>query len=98
MPVDPHASTLPGTTLEEEEVLEKETRLRALMASRGLEALLLRRVSSFAWATAGAPSYVSTAVETGEASLLYLPGRRCVITNVIEAPRLEREIGLADQG
>lgn len=77
---------------------DKERRLRELLAAENLDALLLRRVSSFAWATAGAPSYVGTATETGEAALLYLPDRRCLVTNVIEAPRLEREHGLGEQG
>ena len=34
-------------------------RLRALLAERQLDALLLRQVSSFAWATCGAASYVN---------------------------------------
>ena len=73
-------------------------RIHELLAARGLDALLLQRTSSFAWATCGAASYINTASTTGEASLLITPRDRYLITNNIEAPRLEREEGLAEQG
>ncbi len=76
----------------------KQEHIQALLAERGLDALLLQRVSSFAWATCGRASYVHTASSTGEASLLITPAGRYVITNNIEAPRLEQEEGLATQG
>jgi len=34
----------------------KQEQIQALLAGRGLDALLLQRVSSFAWATCGAAS------------------------------------------
>ncbi len=73
-------------------------RIRDLLARHGLDALLLQRVSSFAWATCGAASYINTANSFGEASLLIAPRGRYLITNNIEAPRLEREEKLAEQG
>ena len=76
----------------------KQDRTRGLLADHGLDALLLQRVSSFAWATCGAASYVNTAVGKGASSLLITPSERHVITNNIEAPRLGREEGLATQG
>jgi antitoxin VapB len=76
----------------------KQERVQTLLAERGLDALLLQRVSSFAWATCGRASYVHTASSTGEASLLITPAGRYVITNNIEGPRLEQEEGLVDQG
>jgi Xaa-Pro aminopeptidase len=76
----------------------KLDRIQALLRDRGLGALLLRRVSSFAWATCGAASYVSTATTVGESALLITPGGRHVLTNNIEAPRLEQEERLAAQG
>lgn len=76
----------------------KLTRIRALLSKRKLDALLLQRVSSFAWATCGAASYVNTAAAEGAAALLVAPAGRYLITNNIEAPRLEREAGLAEQG
>jgi Xaa-Pro aminopeptidase len=72
--------------------------MRNLLAARGLDGLLLRRVSSFAWATCGAASYINTASTTGMASLLITPSKHYLITDNIEAPRLEREEKLAEQG
>ena len=76
----------------------KLARMRALLAERQLDALLLRQVSSFAWATCGAASYVNTAASTGAGSLLITPTERYLITTNIEAPRFEREERLAEQG
>jgi len=72
--------------------------IRKLLAARGLEALLLQRVSSFAWATCGAASYINTAATNGVAALLVTPGAHYLTTDNIEAPRLEREEKLAEQG
>lgn len=80
---------------------ELETKLNAvqkLLSQHDLDALLLRRVSSFAWATCGAASYVNTASTEGAASLLISPDGRYLITDNIEAPRLEQEEHLKEQG
>jgi antitoxin VapB len=80
---------------------ELETKLNAirrLLSEHHLDALLLRRVSSFAWATCGAASYVNTASTEGAASLLITPDERYLITDNIEAPRLEHEEHLKEQG
>ena len=80
---------------------ELETKLNqidALLKAQGLEALLLQKVSSFAWATCGAASYVNTAVTDGASSLLITPNGRYVLTNHIEATRIEQEEKLAAQG
>jgi len=76
----------------------KQERILRLLTERKLEALLLQRVSSFAWATCGAASYVNTAATGGEASLLVTPSGRYLVTNNIEATRLQQEERLADQG
>ena len=76
----------------------KQERMRALMAKHNLDALLLQRVSSFAWATCGAASYVNTAVSFTGTVLLVTPTHRYLIANNIETPRLEREEQLAAQG
>lgn len=81
-----------------DEFLEKENRVRDLLEARHLDALLLRRVSSFAWATCGVASYVNTATSYGEANLLFTLSGRHLVTNNIEAPRLEREGNLGAQG
>jgi antitoxin VapB len=59
---------------------------------------LLQRVSSLAWATGGASAYVNIASSTAEASLLITGKNQYLITNNIEATRLENEEGLASQG
>jgi antitoxin VapB len=76
----------------------KQERIQALLVERKLDALLLRRVSSFAWVTCGAASYVNTATTTGEAALLITSSGRYLITNNIEATRLEQEEKLVTQG
>jgi len=76
----------------------KQNTLKALLAEHHLGALWLRRVSSFAWATCGAASYVNTATTDGAASLLITRTGRYVITNNIEAPRLRQEEKLEEQG
>jgi Xaa-Pro aminopeptidase len=76
----------------------KINRLRGLLEQYNVDALLLRRVGSFAWATCGAASYVNTATTEGAASLVITHERLYLVTNVIEAPRLEQEERLAEQG
>ena len=76
----------------------KQQRLRELMVKHHLEAILLQRVSSFAWATCGASSYVNTAVSFTASMLLITPTHRYLIANNIETPRFEREEKLATQG
>jgi len=77
---------------------EKQKHIHALLAEHKLDALILQRVGSFAWATCGAASYVNTATTGGAASLLITPAGRYVITNNIEAPRLGQEEKLCEQG
>lgn len=79
-------------------VVEKDARIRALMAAEGVDALVLHRVSSFAWATDGGASYINTAASNGTSQILYTPEGRHLLTNNIELPRLLAEEGLADQG
>lgn len=76
----------------------KQELIQAFLEERMLDALLLQRVSSFAWATCGAASYVNTASSMGEAMLLITRSGRHLVTNNIEATRLEREEKLVEQG
>jgi antitoxin VapB len=76
----------------------KLDRIRRLLRERGLGGLLLARVSSFAWATCGAASYVNTATTFGEATLLITHEARYILTNNIEAERLEHEEQLPANG
>ncbi len=73
------------------EFSQKQERIRQLLEQNRLDALLLQRVSSFAWATCGAADYVNTASTYGTASLLITKKQHYLITNNIEAPRLENE-------
>jgi Xaa-Pro aminopeptidase len=72
--------------------------LRRLLDKYNVGALLLRRVSSFAWATCGAKSYVNTVTSEGASSLLITAEHLYLATNNIEAPRLEQEEKLTKQG
>jgi antitoxin VapB len=77
----------------------KQSHMHALLVKHQLDALLLNRVSSFAWATCGVgDSHINTASSNGVASLLITRDARYLITNNIEAPRFEREHQLAAQG
>ena len=76
----------------------KSKKLQDLMERYHLDALLLRQVGSFAWATCGAASYVNTAVTNGSSSLLITLSGRYVITDNIEATRLKQEEHLEEQG
>jgi Xaa-Pro aminopeptidase len=77
---------------------QKQTVIRALLEKHQLDALLLKKVSSFAWATCGAASYVNTATTNGDSQLLITRSGRYLITNNIEMTRLEKEEGLKAQG
>lgn len=76
----------------------KISRLRRQLQRMGLEAALLRAAASFAWATDGAASYINIAATAGEASLLVTPDEMYLLTNNIEAPRLQAEERLQEQG
>ncbi len=76
----------------------KAASMRNFMAEQGVDALLLKGVANFAWATCGAASYVNTATSTGEAWLLITADAKQLFANNIEAARLEGEEGLVDQG
>ncbi|KPJ90225.1 MAG: peptidase M24 [Gammaproteobacteria bacterium SG8_11] len=76
----------------------KQKRINDLLEKHKLDGLLLHRVSSFAWATCGASSYINTASSYGEASILLLPPKKYIVTNNIEATRLEKEERLNEKG
>ena len=80
------------------ELALKLERARQLLEKYSVDGLLLRRASSFAWATAGAASYVNTASSEGASTLLITRDGLHLVTSNIEAPRLEQEEGLAAQG
>jgi len=73
------------------EVETKLTLLREAMERHGLGAVRLRGVDWFAWATAGGDSAVLHTTETGVAEVLITPDEALVLTDLIEAARLEAE-------
>jgi antitoxin VapB len=80
------------TPLEEFET--KCLRLRGLILSKGVGAILLSRRSNFAWLTGGAENYVVSSSEGGVGSLVITPKEIFVLATNIEIPRfLEEEVG-----
>jgi Xaa-Pro aminopeptidase len=80
------------------EIQIKLEKVRGLLDRLALDAVLLRKQSNFAWATAGARNYVSIASEVGAASILITRERQYVLCNAIEAPRLASEEKVEDLG
>ncbi len=80
------------------ELSTKLETIRDLLVDHRLDALVLERAGSFAWATCGASSYINTASTNGLASVLITPTERYILTTNIEAPRIGNEEGLAAQG
>lgn len=71
--------------------------IRQLLSEKKLDAMLLQRVSSIAWAACGADVHINTAASNGDVSLLITPEEKFLFTNNIEAARLEDEEGLSTQ-
>ncbi len=79
------------------ETSERRQHLLALLEKYNADCLILRRVSSFAWATAGLSSFVNTAATEGAASLVVTRDGAFLVTNNIEAMRLQAEGNLGQQ-
>jgi len=82
----------------QEEIREKKRRLRALLQELQLDAIYLKRQPNFAWLTAGGSNVVGITLELGVAGLLLAAEREYAICNNIEAPRMEKEERLEEQG
>jgi Xaa-Pro dipeptidase len=82
----------------QEEIQIKKQRVRRLMETLQLDGILLRKQCNFSWLTAGGLNLVGIATEMGVASLLLTPDREYVLCNTIEAPRMEQEEQLPQQG
>ncbi|MBN2032500.1 MAG: aminopeptidase P family N-terminal domain-containing protein [Deltaproteobacteria bacterium] len=82
----------------DDEIREKERRIRTLLQSRGLGGILLKRQANFSWMTGGGLNLVGIATEVGATSLLITRKSKFVISNNIEAPRMVEEEGLEAQG
>ncbi|MGZ6387912.1 MAG: M24 family metallopeptidase [Ktedonobacterales bacterium] len=80
------------------EVARKLQRLRAQMAAREIDAVVLNQVPNIAWLTAGASAYINLASDTGPTSLLITLDSAYAMTDRIEAGRLEQEESLPALG
>jgi Xaa-Pro aminopeptidase len=80
------------------EIKEKERRVRELLRSKNLKALLLKRQANFSWMTCGGLNLVGIATEVGATTLLITENSKFVISNNIEAPRMIHEEALEKQG
>jgi Xaa-Pro aminopeptidase len=74
-----------------EEVAQKAARVRSLMAEKNLKGILMRRSTSAAWITGGRHTHVGTTADNGASFILVTADKLYVLTNRIEAPRLENE-------
>ena len=72
------------------EVLEKLDRMRALLKERDLDAVILKKGANIAWAIGGR-AHVPTTLEMACMDLVVRPDGIEVITNKIEAERLQSE-------
>ncbi len=81
-----------------DEIKEKERRVRDLLRSKGLKAVLLKRQANFSWMTGGGLNLVGITTEVGATTLLITEDSKFCISNNIEAPRMIDEEGLEKQG
>jgi len=82
-----------------QEAREVNRRIQAVMKARNLDAIVLTRVRSQAWALGGSDTRIVNAQQESPVWLLYSAGgRRYLISNNIEAGRLMEEEGLDDIG
>jgi Xaa-Pro dipeptidase len=81
-----------------EEIAEKKRRLRGLLAELELDAVYLKQQSNFSWLTGGGLNVVGITLELGVAGLLLTADREYAVCNNVEAPRMEKEERLGEQG
>jgi Xaa-Pro aminopeptidase len=82
----------------DEEIAEKERRVRQLLENKGLKALLFKRHANFSWMTGGGLNLVGIATDLGGTSLLITRNAKYVLANNIEAPRMLQEEEVEKQG
>lgn len=80
------------------EVDAKLARLRERMAMRNLRAVVLEHNANIAWLTAGANDAINQGSDAGLSSLVITDDHAYVVTDRIEAPRLEHEEHLPERG
>lgn len=81
-----------------EEIAVKEKRVRSLMDSLGLKAVLLKRQPNFSWLTAGGKNMVAISTDIGFSSLLITRNEKFCVANTVEKFRNMEEEGLEELG
>lgn len=79
------------------EVREKEGRVREFLDKKGLAGMLMCRQDNFSWFTGGKADAVVMGSDIGLTPILVTSGKKYIITNNIEAPRIMEE-EVKDQG
>ena len=73
------------------EVKTKLDRLRTVMTTARVDVVLLNQLSNIAWITAGASTHINLASDSGPSSVLITMDNAFVVTDRVEAERLEQE-------
>ena len=81
-----------------EEIEGKKAQVRKLLEEEKLDGIYLKKSSNFAWLTGGGHNLVGLATEVGVVGLLITASKDYVVCNAIEAPRMEKEEKIPDQG
>lgn len=85
-------------TVDPQETMEKDRRIRRFLHERSLAGLLLSGTRAFAWATCGRDNHVAKGAENGVGHALYTPDSKYLLCDNIEEPRLRDEERLEEQG
>ena len=89
---------MPLSLARKTEVALKLERLRTKMSERHIDVARLTSIASTSWITAGARLYVDESTDLAASSVAITEDRAYIVTNSIEAPRLEHEEELGDLG
>ncbi len=81
----------------DEELRTKLSRVRDIMAKRGLDAVYIKRQDNFAWLTCGGRNYVGCG-DMGNCGLLVTADKKYAVSNNIERPRMIDENFIEDLG
>ena len=81
-----------------EEIAEKTLSVRKLMMELKLDGIYLKKSANFAWITGGRYNIVGLGTEIGIAGVLVTADKKYVVCQNIEAPRMEKEEMLGQQG
>ena len=74
------------------EIADKHARLMAVAETAGVRGLLLTTQPNFSWVTGGLTNRIDGSRESGNGALLFtVDGRRYLVANAIESPRLAAE-------